>query len=274
MPHPYFSDVPEQVPLPDAPLVKVLARVNYDQQLHVGTNAELAAQLQSSFKAQYPLVEEQQAISLTFKLEQGRDTTEKQTPTGESSSKFYRFKSLDGIWSVVVARDFVSLETTRYSSRADFVQRLSNVVQVVESKVAPNICTRVGVRYVDRVSGAELSRLSELVSEPYRGPFNIGDINSDGFFRADYFVKEQDSGIGVLNRWGLLPGAKTHDFFVMPPSSEPCWFLDIDASLAWPGKRFDSTEVTSVVEQLCARAYSVFRHVVTPQFIVAYGGKS
>ena len=49
--------------------------------------------------------------------------------------------------------DFLAPETTAYTSLTDFVGRLKDVVTALEQHIGPTLVDRLGIRFIDRVSG-------------------------------------------------------------------------------------------------------------------------
>ncbi len=78
------------------------------------------------------------------------------------------------VWRVSLGVDFVTLETSRYSSRDDFLARLRTVLEIVEANLQPASAQRVGLRYIDRLEGKAMDRLSDLIQ-----PSVLGIVHSD-----------------------------------------------------------------------------------------------
>ena len=164
-----------------------------------------------------------------------------------------------GPWRVTLAPDFLALDTTRYSSRDDFMRRLEVVLQSLKDHVDPKVVDRLGVRYIDQVAGQNLTDLPQLVRPEVAGI--LGSPLAEHARHAiseNVFVLPEDEG-QVTVRWGLLPAQSTVDPGGLDPIDEPSWILDTDAFQSFPaGSR--ELSVNSVVEQargFAERIYSI-----------------
>jgi uncharacterized protein (TIGR04255 family) len=67
-----------------------------------------------------------------------------------AAMQYWRFQGVDDGWSVAIARDFVSLETTRYERYEDFRDRLGEVIEATLT-LGVTHRERLGLRYVDEI---------------------------------------------------------------------------------------------------------------------------
>ena len=74
-----------------------------------------------------------------------------------------RFADIDGAWRVSLTPEFVALETLAYTSRGDFIGRMRTVLEAVDKHVEPAVVQRLGLRYIDRVTGEALGEIAALV---------------------------------------------------------------------------------------------------------------
>jgi len=97
--------------------------------------------------------------------------------------------------------------------RSDLLARLTVVLHALEDWLQPSACDRIGIRYVDRVTGDQLARISALVrpemlgvarDEAALGSGQLVYALSDALFRLD------DSS-QVRGRWGKVPAGATYD---------------------------------------------------------------
>ena len=65
--------------------------------------------------------------------------------------------------------NYVSLETIKYISRSDFLKRLQAALKGVEEFFQPVVTERVGLRYIDQLSGDAVDRICELVQPSFFG---------------------------------------------------------------------------------------------------------
>ena len=172
---------------------------------------------------------------------------------------------------VSLAPDFLALETTAYTRSSDFLERLRVVVRALEQHVAPKTVDRLGVRYIDRICGEQMSKVQTLVR-----PEVLGISGTPVAELAQHSLSETvfapDDETRMLARWGRVPPGGTVDPAAIEPVDEPSWILDLDMSTATP---FDLEE-DGVIERARAFAeqlYAFFRWAVTDEFLRQYGGE-
>jgi len=132
--HPFVGDVAE-VPLPAAPLVKVLAQVRYPRPAGFSA-AESIEPAQRALAGRYPINREGQSRNLVITPE---GVTEQ--PGGGS---VWTLQDLTAAWQVTLAEQFVAIETSSYESRTDFCNRLEELLSVVAKTLRPPIYDRLG----------------------------------------------------------------------------------------------------------------------------------
>ena len=155
----------------------------------------------------------------------------------------------------------MSLSAKRYTRRSDLLTRFAVVLHALEGWLNPNVCDRIGVRYVDRVTGEQLSRLSKLVRSEVLG---VVHALSDTLFQLD------DSS-QLRGRWGKLPAGATYDPGI-EPAREPSWVLDLDHYTSLP-EDFDLAAIGGKVTEFCDRIYTFFRWAVTDDFMDEFGAE-
>ena len=249
----------------DPPLVRVIAQVRFPLIASL-EKREFIASFQEAIRGFYPILHPEESRGVVFGPQGIMDAR---------SNTSWRFMEASGAWRVTLASDFLALETTRYSSRDDFMHRFRVVLQALKDHVDPKVVDRLGVRYIDRVAGQNLTDLPQLVRPEVAGilgsPLSacVGHAISESVF-----VLPEDEG-QVTVRWGLLPAQSTVDPGGLDPIDEPSWILDADAFQSFPaGSR--ELSVNSVVEQarnFAERIYSIFRWAVTDEFLRRYGGE-
>lgn len=250
-----FSGAPvQEVPLAKAPLERVIAQVRYPLVLAV-ERSESIAPFQAEIGERYPLLDEEHHHLLK--------------PQQEGTTQvLWRFANSEGTWRVSLSRAFLALETTAYTSRAEFVSRFREVVAALGKHIAPTRVERLGVRYIDRIRGANIGDLTRLVRDEMRG---IASTTIAG--RCVHSITEsvfELEGSRLLARWGLLPPNAVLDPG-MEPVGERTWVLDLDMASAVP-LPFDVEATTERVRSFAAQIYQFFRWAVTDDFLEQFGG--
>ncbi len=263
---PLTGPPPPEVPLTNPPLVRVIAQVRFPLIASV-EKREFIAAFQDAIRKDYPVLRPEHARNVTL--------SGPQQMVDVSSNTLWRFNEITGPWRVTLAPDFLALETTRYTCRDDFMDRFQLVVRALQEHVNPQIVDRLGVRYIDRISGENLPALPQLVR-----PEVAGILGSPLADFARHAISEHifvfSAGAGQLTvRWGLLPPQVTVDPGAVDAIDEPSWILDVDAFQSFQsGTR--RLEVNSIVPQargFAERVYAFFRWAVTDEFLRRFGGQ-
>ena len=188
------------------------------------------------------------------------------------SNTVWRFHDASEAWRVILAPDFLALETIKYTSRDDFLQRLGVVLQALKEHVDPQIVDRLGVRYIDQVTGENLEALPQLVRPEVAGILGTPlRAHVRHAISEHVFALPEDAG-QVTARWGLVPPRGTVDPGAIDAIEEASWLLDVDAFQV----ERRALEVEAIVDQVrgfAERIYSIFRWAVTDEFLRRYGGE-
>ena len=257
---PFPTSPAPEIPLPDAPLVRVLAQIRYSPIASL-TRMAFIAPFQEALRDRYPTMDEQRGVQLVFGPE---------GVTQSAGDRQWRLNSDDKQWNVVLAPSFVSLETTRYDSRNDFVARITEIAAALRSVVGEVSIERLGVRYTDRLIGDRATvLLPQLVRHEVLG-LSIANLDAAEVQAAVAQAEFQlADGSAMTTRCGLLPPGSTLTPDVQPVD-EPSWVLDLDAAAS--ELRLSEDVVREAAERLCMHAYDFFRWAVTDEFIRIHGG--
>jgi len=185
----------------------------------------------------------------------------------------WRFSDGPDGWEVALTPEFVALATGNYTNREDFLTRLRQMVEALESWLHPPKVRRLGVRYIDRIQEeSNLVRLSELLRLEVVGPYNVPSpeaVKLNNVLTDCDYAFSDDSLLRA--RWGFL-GARTTFDPALAPVDTPSWVLDLDAS---HGERdFDISTILDQVQLFSDRIYRYFRWVVTDEFLTTYGANT
>lgn len=259
---PLTGPPPAEVPLTDAPLVRVIAQVRFPLVASVEKH-DFIAPFQEAIRAEYPVLRPEQSRSAVLG---------QQGVMEARSNTVWRFHDASDAWRVTVAPDFLALETSRYTSRKDFLDQLERVLEALVAHVNPKVTDRLGVRYIDRVTGDNLRDLPHLVRPEVCGilstPLASHALHS---ISEAVFVLPENAG-QVKTRWGLVPARGTVDPAAVDAIDEPSWLLDVDAFQA-ETQELDVEVALQQARGFSERIYSVFRWAVTDEFLQRYGGQ-
>ena len=245
----------------NAPLVRVIAQLRFPLVASI-EQRDFIAPFQEAIRASYPILRQEQTQQLLF----GANIA----PAVRATGTAWRFNSEDGHWRVSLTSDFLALETTRYTSRSNFLERLQAVVTALASQIDPKLLDRLGIRYVDRISGDALADIGRLVRPEVRGLAGSPAATSVSHSITETIFARDDAQ--VLVRWGQLPPHVTVDPAAIEPSEAPSWILDLDmfSSKSVP---FSVDGVITDARRYMERLYTFFRWAVTDEFLRHFGGK-
>ena len=242
----------------------MIAQVRFPAVVSIQPDSSFVAPFQEALRKDYPVLRQERQLQVLI------------GPSGgfpQDAGVVLRFEQQDpDAWQVTLAPTFVSLSAKRYTSRSDFLTRLAVVLHSLDSWLDPKVCDRVGVRYIDRVSGEALDRLPTLVrpdvlgimGAPTYDGIEVVHTLSDALFRLD-------DASELRSRWGLLPAGATYDPSIAP-AGERSWMLDLDHYSATP-EDFDLAAISGKVSTFCDRIYRVFRWAVTDDFLDEFGAE-
>lgn len=258
---PLTSDLPPEVPLPNAPLVRVIAQVRFPQILSI-EKRDFVAPFQEAIRTQYPVLRPEQMQGVVVGP---------QGATPMPPQVIWRFVDVEDNWRVSLAPDFAVIETTAYKSRDDFFERFKVMIQALSEHVGPQIVDRIGVRYIDRISGDPVNDISMLVR-----PEVLGIVATEVAKHARHTLSESvflvpESSVQLLARWGLLPKGGTVDPAAIEPSPEISWILDLDMFQS-ESRPFVPDAIVADARSYAERIYTFFRWAMTDDFLRLYGG--
>ena len=263
LPPPMSGPSPTEVSLPQAPLVRVIAQVRFPTILSI-RNPDQVAAFQETVRSAYPILNQEQVRRVVLNP---------LAPVSDPKIQediVWRFQDRDRKWRTSLTADFIALETTSYNNRRDFLERLRSILVAIDTTMNPQEALRVGVRYIDRITGPALQDISNMIRPEVLGVSlcPIGDAAQTVLTQSQFRAEE-----GSLQaRWGHLPPDGTIDPGTLEPIKEPCWILDLDMSSTEP-LDFSADILGNAAERFMERIYSVFRWMVTDDFLRFYGGQ-
>ena len=160
------------VQLENAPLAEVVCQVRFPPILRI--NAEDPTAFQERIRDSFPLVDLEHAFVLRVP-----GPGAKEIPSAEPKASIYRFHTPDKQTTISLAADFYAVSTTAYTHWGDFAHLLSMVHEVVVQVYRPSYATRIGLRYINRLTlgntGCQtiadlLSILRTELTAPIRNP--------------------------------------------------------------------------------------------------------
>lgn len=256
---PFGASGPAEVPLRQAPLVRVVAQLRFPPIVSVG-KAEFVAPFQEALRRRYPILRPESGFVPILGPMMGLPPP--------SSGVVWRFHDKADGWRVSLSSDFVALDATAYEDREDFFQRFEEVLVALQELTQLSVYERLGVRYINRVRGAELEKLSAMVRPEVVG-IAASSISGLGHTICESLFQTDDAGLNA--RWGRLPPNLTTDPISIEPIPEPSWILDLDM-FRQRQKDFDTKSILEDGRSFARTIHDFFRWCVNDEFLKAYGG--
>lgn len=260
-----FGDPVTEIPLPEAPLIAVLAQVRFPPITSIARE-EFIGPFQELIRHEFPVLRQEREMSVVL------------TPDGvkasSDSSPVWRFldRAEDPDWKLSLAPSFIALDTSEYVSRKDFVGRLRSVLDALAETIGPASCDRVGVRYVDRVELDEADTdLSTLVRPEVLG---ANAVEPGGGAELVHSLSDSEYRLNEATlraRWGRIPPDTGLDPLHGEAVESPSWILDLDMYSTGLGD-FDADRLAGMAETFAECIYRVFRWAVLPDLLRRYGG--
>ena len=268
-PHPLAGESPTEIPLPRAPLERVIAQIRFPQILAI-RNPDRVADFQESIRDTYANLSNDQGHNIDLRGE---------APEIRERPLIWRFASGEESpsWTVSLGVDFIALDTSKYESRSDFMDRLDHILARLTDAFSPSEAQRVGLRYVDRLRAEALENLTDLIHPEVLGIFRtdgdeckaLGKAAIHSITNAQFLSEE-----GVIQGlWGKLPANATHEPNVLEPIDVASWFLDLDMFTPNP-IAYERELLVSTAGSFAKRIYSVFRQMITDEFLAYYGAQA
>jgi uncharacterized protein (TIGR04255 family) len=264
---PLLGPPPERVQLNPAPLVRVLGQVQFGKIIKINTEQHIG-DFQEAVRSKYPFIEKDTAQAVQLHLD------DRGVHTSTSDEVIWRLFDASKDWRVSLNPSALSLETVRYTSRGEFLDRFGFLLDELARTIKPTIATRVGFRYVNRLQrSADLRELDQLVY-----PELVGVLSAPLREQVEQSISQavcKTAEGRLLVRWGMLPAGASHDPEMAPPLNSQSWMLDIDsfAMEGLPGDGFAAEILAGLVDTMANRAYAFFRWSVTEKFLERFGAR-
>ena len=234
--------------LPAAPLRSILTIARFPAELRLAQPASpLLVALQGRLRERYPRfgTEEQTGIAVG---PQGLQI-------GQQAA--WRFQELEGSWAVIVAPDFVGLETARPVRTDELVERLRDILVATRDVIQPPNREFFGLRYVYQIRPQEENPdwrryISRELLGPLAGPVIDADVVTA---LQDVRVKQPD-GIFSLKHGVIRIG------------TQAAYLLDYDYFNETPGP-FDPEETATMARAFSTTTDQMLRWSLDPDYLEA-----
>ena len=259
--NPLTDPVPDEIPLTNAPLIRVVAQIRFPMIASIESR-EFIAPFQEALRKEYPILRQEQSHNLQL----GEEGVQAAT------SRIWRFTDAAENWRVSLAPQFIAIEAKTYSSRGEFLSKLKSVLQHVEEHLDPGTVDRNGIRYIDRVEGEAPESFRPLIRSEVAGvlaaPFE--DLTMQTLTQNTFKFPDHEGQL--MARWGTMPPNSTPDPSAIEPIDRISWLLDLDA-FSDQRRLWNTSQLLQETEWFAERIYAFFRWSVTDEFIRSFGGQ-
>ena len=254
-PSPFADRDLAEIPLSNAPLASVVTQLRFPVITSI-TSPEFIAPFQEQLRAKYPIMRQERQMGVLFGP---------QGATHQEQGLLWRLQEADDGWSIILATDSLALETSRYTSRSDFMARWDEALTALEAIATPAVYERLGVRYINRLTGVDATDdLSSLVRSEILGALSIELPESSTIESSATQIHFRLGEKQLQVRWGKTP----ENTLMVPgvaPLPEVSFLLDIDV-YSEGMRSFSVSDISSNSRDAAEHAYRFFRWAVTDEF--------
>lgn len=261
--HPFGTSDVQSIALAEAPLERVFAQVRWQEISALKSDFDSCAnKLAIAVSGEYPFRTDSTEVNVLL------------TPDGpqqQAGGKIVQLRSADENWRVYFTATFLTLETTKYVDLEDMIRRFSVLLVSLTELVAIPTTSRLGFRYMNRISDPEdFGNIDNLVRPEVNGGLHVP---TDDYFSVGHslteslFVSENGS---LLAKWATLPPGAVLDQSIEPVQTKS-WVLDLDAFHERP-TTFDTGTILRQLKELSLIGYRFFRWSVEDKFFDRFGG--
>lgn len=243
---------PHDVQFDRAPLTRVLCQVKFSP-IFALMSAGGVAGFQDAIRGEYPTLEEKRNAEVRIDHKQQQLSLAEKVP-------IWLLSNSDG-WTVSVAADFVSLETTAYTNFCEFRDRLDAVLEAVDRTIQPSDSTRVGLRKINALSHPTVSApvdWASLLRSEVVGllgtDVEAGQVNGGA---SETQFRDLDTGTLMVR----------HGVWSEPAATEPDldYHLDLDYFTDRPFKICASTDIGEMLQDFSDAITSFFSWSLLPE---------
>lgn len=149
----------------------------------------------------------------------------------------HRFEDTDGVFRVILAPDFIAVETTQYSDIDDFAGRIAALADAVQVHYAPAEIQRVGLRFINelRLTSADpKAEMAEAIAPALLGAVGAVEL-TETVIASQQVLDLAGTDSRMLVRHGYQPTGTTVDPTIgvepdvpRPELHQPFYLLDLD----------------------------------------------
>lgn len=242
-----FFEAYKDVEIAPKPLERVICQIRFPAILKLSKDDELVSNFQEEIRQEFPhiAVEEGIVVNLGEVIE-------------KNIQRVWRFTSADKKKRISLAADFIAFETLHYSTRTSFHEDLKKYLDLAKKVLKPGVCTRVGTRYINRISDFSRFDIGDLIRPEVAG---ISTVLENKLLKHSITESSLpvDSERYCTSRWGFLSSNDTYDATAVVPIGAESWVFDVDIFSRNAFDAFDVDEIVNFSSESAERIFSLFR---------------
>lgn len=189
----------------------------------------------------------------------------------------WRFSDESENWTVVLARDFLTLETRRYEHFEEFLSHLLFLLNALTKYIRPKVGSRLGLRYINEIRLAPES-LSTIVRSELLGILSIAEFEKYTAQSTQEVLLRYSEEQSIQVRHGLFPdGSTVQPRSGDPPPTGPFYLLDFDAFRGFSAPtwlRMETDTICEYVNRYHDDIEKLFRWALTEEFTKSLGERN
>lgn len=260
---PFAVEAVSEVPLPRTPLERVIAQVRFPPEPTL-TTPQAVDDFRAPLRRRYPNLSQEHELAILG------------SPTGvaqQQGEELWRLSDAEGAWKVTLAKTFVALDASIYTSRQEFITRLEEILATLGAVRPVSVVGRLGVRYINRLIGPDATTdLGDMVRPQLTSMVRDLPYRSEAAALQSFDETVVALGDMALKiRTAFLPPRATIDPNI-PPMEEGTWLLDLDGFTPEPFD-FDPVKASQRAANIAERIYRFFRWSMSDEAIRRFGGE-
>jgi uncharacterized protein (TIGR04255 family) len=254
------------------PLALAVCQIRFPAMASVASPGTVAA-FQAGIEADYPIATPVTQVSFSVSLQSGPLAGLQ----GQLPAVVWRFADPGDDWTVVLATDFLGLETRAYTSFPDFATRLERILETLVEAVRPKYYTRIGLRYINEIRPGHQEWV-DVVRPELLGPMAVPELAKRHLRWSQQIVLEDGSAGEKLHiQQGVIPSGTTVERRPgeEDPTEEPFYLLDIDAyrEFSRPLPTMSTKAISDQVRDAHETISEFFRWAITPSYAASLGAR-
>ncbi len=168
----------------------------------------------------------------------------------------WRFRDLEGEWSVAVAQDFISVETTAYERWEDLRERVGQVLEAA-AVLGIRVRERLGLRYINEIRHPDVTGPTDwrrFINEKLLGMVGGEELGQDVIHALEEIRLREEAGTLIV-RHGHV-GAEASQ------SNDPFYLLDVDF-YDDTARRYDAGDTLEQLDIFHTTTHNLFEESVT-----------